>query len=141
VKFYFLFFILLLFRTDSNGQEFSKGINSITSPFFVNLNYFIPVKIESNGIEFSFDKENPYTNILLVNNQNQESFQILYQTNIWGDLSYLALSNNLYSYFDCPQKLDLSFFTCIKKARSSVLKSNIIDEQINCVIERLNQCN
>ena len=140
MKFYFLLFICLIFRTDSNGQEFIKGINSITSPLFVNLNNFIQVKIESNGTEFSFEKENPYTNILLVINQNQESFQILYQTNIWGDLSYLALSNNLYSYFDCPQKLDLSFFTCIKKARSSVLKSNIIDEQINCVIERLNWC-
>ena len=122
------------------GQKFNKGYVSIVSPDLISIEHYSTLQMENNNKEMKFDNQNPYTYILLINDNQKHHYQLLYQTDIWENLSYVALSNNLISIFECNNDNWLSFWKCNKTAASSVLRSVATEQQLNCIVERLNDC-
>lgn len=122
------------------AQKFSKGLLSIVSPDLISIDNYSVVQMENNNKDLKFDMQNPYTYTLLINDNQQQRYQLIYQTDIWENLSYLAISNNLITIFECNNNKWLSFWNCNKRATSSVLKSVAIEQQLSCILQRLNDC-
>ena len=122
------------------AQEFNMGLVSAISPDLICINNYTAIALGNNKKELRFDKQNPYTYILLINDSQQQRYQLLYQTDFWGDLSFVGLSNNLIAFFECNNDTWTSYWNCNKKAETSVLRSVATEQQLNCIVERLNYC-
>lgn len=122
------------------AQKFNKGSFSIVSPDLISIDNYRVVQMDNNNKELKFDKQNPYTYILLINDNQQQRYQLIYQTDIWENMSYLAISNNLITVFECNNDNWLSFWDCNNRAASSILKSVAIEQQLSCILQRLNDC-
>lgn len=133
-----IFFTSLFFNALAQGLI--KGSTSLISPDLITTSNYSVIHMENNNKEMIFEKQNPYTYILMINDSQQQRYQLLYQTDFWGDLSYVGLSNDLFVFFACNNDNWLSFWNCNKKAMSSVLKSVSTEQQLNCIVERLNYC-
>lgn len=122
------------------AQKFCKRFSTIISPDLISIEQYSALQMENNNTEMKFNKQSPYTYILLINDNQHQQYQLLYQTDIWENLSYVALSNNLFSVFECNNDNWLSFWKCSKTAASSVLRSVATDQKLSCIVERLNDC-
>jgi hypothetical protein len=122
------------------AQKFDKGLVSTISPDLICTNNYTSIALDNNKRELRFDKQNPYTYILLINDSQQQHYQLLYQTDFWGDLNFVGVGNNLIAFFECNNDNWTSYWNCNKRAASSVLKSVATEQQLNCIVERLNYC-
>ncbi len=134
-------FVFLFFLTKVYGQRFVK-ISEITSPpgNIIISNYFqIALSAnESNKLLYDVNNVDTYTQIL--QDERENIYHILYQTDFSGHIKFMALSNNLTDYFKCNNFPLNKLYGCFKKSEDDFLPSDISNKIISCIIARLNSC-
>ena len=137
-----IFFLLLLSFNCVTGfsQPFEKQqpISAVASQIIIN-NY-TAVSLEAGKKSVAFNLSDIYTYIQPVNDKAGNVYHILYQTDFFGKLIYIALSNNLNEIFNCEKKSLIGFYACIKNADKLSFSTENIDAIINCILTRINYC-
>ena len=141
MKFRFLFILLLSLNWGtifSQSFEKQQQTNAVASQII--LNNYTALSLEVGKKPVAFDLSNTYTYIQPVNDKLGNVYHILFQTDFFGKLNYIALSNNLNEIFNCEKKSLIGFYACIKNIGKSFISTEIIDAIINCILNRINYC-
>lgn len=127
-----------------HAQSFSKGQHAPVQPHQIITDNYISVALKDGNkslVNFNlFDFSNPYTYIQSVQDENEKTYQILYQTDFGGNVTYLSYSNNLDEFFLCSEKPMFGFLSCIDAVNTFDFPTENIERAVNCIIERLNCC-
>jgi len=144
-KIYLIIVVAFFFgNAQLKAQQFILGFQSTAQPAQILIDQYtmVALSIEKPPAEHMnhFDFQNPYTYIQMLSDKNNISYQILYQTDFFGKVLFLAYSNNLTAIINKQDKPMLGFLTCIKNINRSFFPTDNIDIAINCLINRLNYC-
>jgi hypothetical protein len=131
-------FIILSFESKSQGY-FRKNWLMISNDQLV-INNYASLKIDGVVLNNYFNTKNPYTHLLLIGDEQGRNHQLIYQTNFTGKLEYIGISNSIYNQFKCAQMSTWKFMTCINQTDKTTLNSIFIDEIIDCILMRINDC-
>ena len=131
-------FIILSFESKSQVY-FRKNWLMISNDQLVINNYTV-LKIPGVALNNYFNTKNPYTYLLLIGDEQGRNHQLIYQTNFTGKLEYIGLSNSIYNQFKCAQMSAWKFNACINQTDKTTLNSIFIDEIIDCILMRINDC-
>jgi len=131
-------FIILSYESKSQVY-FRKNWLMISNDQLVINNYTV-LKIPGVALNNYFNTKNPYTYLLLIGDEQGRNHQLIYQTNFTGNLEYIGLSNSIYNQFKCAQMSTWKFMTCINQTDKTTLNSIFIDEIIDCILMRINDC-
>lgn len=131
-------FLILCFESKSQGY-FRKNWLMISNDQLI-INNYTPLKITELDLNNYFNTKNPYTYLLLIGDENGRNHQLIYQTNFTGNLEYIGLSNSIYKQFKCAEMPIWKFNTCINQTDKTMLNSIFIDEIIDCILMRINDC-
>lgn len=104
------------------------------------INNYSTLKINGLVLNFNFNTKNPYTYMLLIGDELGKTHQLIYQTNFTGKLEYIGLSNSIYNKFKCVEMPTWKFNNCINQTDITLLNSIFIDEIIDCILMRINDC-
>ena len=123
------------------SQAYSRGEQLVISPSQVMTDHYvqIPLPQEAKAVS-AFDRHNAYTYVQLINEEFGKTSQLIYQTDFFGRLLYLAYSNNLASVFNNVDKPMNTFVSCMKRVNENISPVQNVDQAVRCVIERLNYC-
>lgn len=131
-------FIILSFESKSQGY-FRKNWLMISNDQLV-INNYAPLQIAGLELNKYFNTKNPYTYMLLIGDEVGRNHQLIYQTNFTGKLEYIGLSNSIYNQFKCTEMSTWKFNACIIQTDKTMLNSIFIDEIIDCILKRINDC-
>ncbi len=129
---------MLCFDCKSQGC-FKKNFLMISNDQLV-INNYVPLKIDGVALNNYFNTKNPYTYLLLIGDEQGRNHQLIYQTNFTGNLEYIGLSNSIYNQFKCAEMPTWKFNACINQTDKTTLNSIFIDEIIDCILMRINDC-
>ncbi len=136
-----LFTLMVSFHLQySFAQHFIKTNQLVTDPTAIIIKNYSPISLINEKYLPDFDSKNSYTFIQKITDQNNTVYHVLYQTDFFGTINFIALSNDLWQMFNCNKVGLLSFYSCNHKHSSSNFSMEIIDNVINCILERLNYC-
>ena len=140
MKKYLLSWLILFLNMPCESQTyFKKNLLSISNDQLV-LNNYSTIKIVELELNNYFNTKNPYTYLLLIGDELGKSHQLIYQTNFLGKLEYIGLSNSIYNQFKCAKMPTWKFNNCINQTDITMLNSIFIDEIIDCILMRINDC-
>jgi hypothetical protein len=131
-------FIILSFESKSQGY-FRKNWLMISNDQLV-INNYTALKIAGVALNNYFNTKNPYTHLLLIGDEQGRNHQLIYQTNFTGKLEYIGISNSMYNKFKCAEMPTWKFNACINQTDKTTLNSIFIDEIIDCILMRINDC-
>ena len=131
-------FWILCFECKSQGC-YRKNFLMISNDQLVINNYSI-IKIAGVKLNNYLNTNNPYTYLLLIGDEQGRNHQLIYQTNFTGALEFIGLSNSIYNQFKCAQISTWKFNACINQTDKTTLNSIFIDEIIDCILMRINDC-
>jgi hypothetical protein len=131
-------FWILCFECKSQGY-FRKNWLMISNDQLV-INNYVPIKIDDVALNNYFNTKNPYTNLLLIGDEQGRNHQLIYQTNFTGTLEFIGLSSSLYNRFKCKENPIWKFNACINQTDKTALNPIIIDAVIDCILMRINDC-
>ena len=121
---------------------YSQTINIIEtksiSPYEVITTNYSNISILNN--ENKFDLHNPFTNLVLLTDEKENIFHILYQTDFEDNIKFLSISNNIATRFNCKGNPYFKWNSCIKEAKNSAVAFSIIKNILDCIIDRINEC-
>jgi hypothetical protein len=132
------FFWILCF--ESKSQSYFKKNSLMISNDQLVINNYVPLKIDGLTLNNYFNTKNPYTYMLLIGDEVGRNHQLIYQTNFTGKLEYIGLSNSIYNQFKCGEMSTWKFNACINQTDKTMLNSIFIDEIIDCILKRINDC-
>lgn len=139
-----LFLCIFLWTNKSIAQRFMKSQQSVVQATQILIDNYTTVPLCTEKQEAAylnvFDQSNPYTYIQNLTDADEKIYQILFQTDFWGKLYLLAISNNLAEIFNLSGKPMFRFMSCIKEVNASDFPTEDIDKAVNCILERLNYC-
>lgn len=138
-KIIFFCFFLLVF-VESKSQTFFKKNWLMISNDQLMVNNYVPLKIADLELSKNFNTKNPYTYLLLIGDESGRNHQLVYQTNFTGTVEFIGLSNGLYNQFKCTENTFWKFNTCVQQIDQSQLKSVFIEQIIDCILMRINDC-
>jgi len=138
-KYVLSWLIVLLYIPCESQSFFKKNLMSVSNDQLV-LNNYSTIKIAGVELNNYFNAKNPYTYLLLIGDEFGNSHQLIYQTNFTGKLEYIGLSNSIYNKFKCTEMPTWKFNTCINQKDKKTLNSIFIDEIIDCILIRINDC-
>ena len=128
----------------ATAQTFNKANQMSIFPSQVLIeNYtIVPLSQDNPGPppENLFDIKNPYTFLQVISDKNGREYHILYQTDFFGKILFLAYSNNLSPVFNNKEKPFFGWQLCIRKLNQSIFSLQNSDVAVNCMLERLNYC-
>jgi len=124
----------------SFAQDFIKTNQLVTDPTAIIIKNYSPISLINEKHFQDFDLKNKYTFIQKITDRNNTVYHILYQTDFFGKISFIALNTDLLEIFNCNKVELLSFYACNHKNSISNFSMEIIDNIINCILERLNYC-
>jgi hypothetical protein len=104
------------------------------------INNYSTIKIAGVKLNNYLNTNNPYTYLLLIGDEQGRNHQLIYQTNFTGALEFIGLSNSIYNQFKCAQISTWKFNACINQTDKTTLNSIFIDEIIDCILMRINDC-
>lgn len=140
MKKYVLSWLIVLIYIPSESQTyFKKNLLSVSNEQLV-LNNYSTIKIAELELNNYFNTKNPYTYLLLIGDEQGKTHQLIYQTNFTGNLEYIGLSNSIYNKFKCAEMPTWKFNNCINQTDKTMLNSIFIDEIIDCILMRINDC-
>ncbi len=131
-------FIILSYESKSQVY-FRKNWLMISNDQLV-INNYTALKIAGVALNNYFNTKNPYTHLLLIGDEQGRIHQLIYQTSFTGNLEYIGLSNSIYNQFKCAQMSTWKFNACINQTDKTTLNSIFIDEIIDCILMRINDC-
>ena len=128
----------------SFAQQFNAAEISTIKPLQVIIENYTRVDLSNDVIDDAmantFNINNPYTYLQMVNDAAGKSYHILLQTNFMGKILFLAYSNNLSAVFNKKDRPRFLFIHCLKEINNHLSSIQITDDAIKCIIERLNYC-
>ncbi len=126
------------------AQEFTKGRNMVIHPLQVLVEQFTPVafpiEYQNSVASNQFDRANLYTYIQLITNSARMEYQVLYQTDFFGKILFLAYSNGLSAIFNKKEKPVFALQKCISEINHNLFSVQNSETAIDCIIDRLNYC-
>ena len=131
-------FWILCFECKSQGC-YRKNFLMISNDQLV-INNYSTIKIAGVKLNNYLNTNNPYTYLLLIGDEQGRNHQLIYQTNFTGALEFIGLSNSIYNQFKCAQISTWKFNACINQTDKTTLNSIFIDEIIDCILMRINDC-
>jgi len=134
------FAVLVLISQSIQAQHFFILDESNADAKKIILENYTSIELKKSGKSFSFDKENLYTFLVTISDSQQNIYEILYQTDFFEQINFLAISSNMTKLFKCEPTNMISFFDCVSKSEENFLNFSIVRHIINCVIKRLNDC-
>jgi len=145
MKTYLPFYHLVFFvfsQQLSFAQTYTKSENISVAPSKIKSGNYTPLFFdkESKG-KAIFELNNPYTYLQIIDDINYNAYHILFQTDFVGNITFIALSNNLMERFNYKKDGFIEYNWCIKKIKKenfSIEKTNAI---IDCILTRLNTVN
>ena len=138
-KYVLSWLIVLLYMPCESQTYFKKNLLSVSNEQLI-LNNYSTIKIAELELNNYFNTKNPYTYLLLIGDEQGKTHQLIYQTNFLGKLEYIGLSNSIYNQFKCAKMPTWKFNTCINQMDKTMLNSIFIDEIIDCILMRINDC-
>lgn len=134
----------MLFANEINAQTFSKGHHASMQANQIVIDNYTSITLKNGNKSLSninqFDSGNPYSYFQNIQDENDKIYQVLYQTDFWGNVLFLAYSNNLNEAFNGIAKPLYRFLSCIETVNASDFPTENIERAVNCIIERLNYC-
>jgi len=124
----------------SIAQHFIKTNQLVTDPTAIIINNYTAISLINEKYLQDFDLKNSYTFIQKITDENNIVYHVLYQTDFFGTINFISLSNDLWGIFNCNKVGLLSFYACNHKKSSNNFSMEVIDNVINCILERLNHC-
>ncbi len=147
MKIFYLALVMILMCVSEKkiyAQSFSKTHHSPVQTCNVILDNYTSLVLKAYNKSLSninhFDPGNPYTFIQTIQDENDKTYQILYQTDFGGNVLFLAYSNNLEDIFNRTEKPLFRFLSCIGNVNASDFSTENIEKSVNCIVERLNYC-
>jgi len=142
MKTYLPFYHLLFFIFSQHlsfAQTYTKSENISVVPSKINGNNYTPLffDIESKG-KAIFDLSNLYTYLQIIDDINYNSYHILYQTDFVGNITFIALSNNLMERFNYKKDGFIGYNWCIRKIKKDNFSIETTNAIIDCILTRLN---
>ncbi len=126
------------------AQRISRGEHSLAIPVQVLLTQYTPILLPaylgSTEQLNRFSKDNPYTYIQVLTDRSAQNYHLLYQTDFYGKILFLAVSNNVTWLMNKPDKPLFAFNTCIRKINNSLFAMQNAETAIECIIARLEYC-
>lgn len=140
-----LFFaFLLMYAAGCFAQRFEAAEQGIIRTQQVLPESYTTVKINSEALQDPslnrFDKENPYTYLQVIRDEKENTYQLLIQTDFYGKILFLGLSNNLAAIFNKSSRPMFLFSRCMKEINRHVVSVQEMNTAVNCIIDRLNYC-
>jgi hypothetical protein len=132
------FAVLVLISQRIQAQHFFILDESNADAKKIILENYTSIELKKSGKSFSFDKGNLYTFLVTISDSQQSIYEILYQTDFFEQINFLAISSNMTKLFKCEPSNMFSFFDCVSKSEENFLNFSIVRHIINCVIKRLN---
>ena len=134
--------ILLIIIQSTSAQTFFKATNSTISTNEIILSNYSVLKLDAGLLKEKllnvFDYKNVYTTLQLIKDNSGNIFHVLYQTNFEGKIIFLSYSNNLQKIIINPNKPSFQFEKCIKQINEGFSSSQVSQDAINCILNRLN---
>lgn len=145
MKTYITFYCLLFFVFSQHlsfAQTYTKSENISVVPSKIKGSNYTPLFFdnESKG-KAIFDLSNPYTYLQIIDDINYNAYHILYQTDFVGNITFLALSNNLMERFNYKKDGFIGYNWCIRKIKKDNFSIETINTIIDCILTRLNTAN
>jgi hypothetical protein len=134
-----IFSVIILSYESKSQVYFRKNWLMISNEQLV-INNYTSLKITGLALNNYFNTKNPYTYLLLIGDENGRNHQLIYQANFTGNLEYIGLSNSIYNQFKCAEMSTWKFNACINQTDKTTLNSIFIDEIIDCILMRINDC-
>ena len=132
----------ILFFQISYAQSYFKSSSSTISPTEIIISNYTNIKLDGSNLKESivniFDYKNVYTTLQLINDNVGNIYHIIYQTNFDGKIIFLAFSNNLQKIITNPNKPSFQFQKCIKQINEGFSSTQVSQDAITCVLNRLN---
>lgn len=135
-----LLIISTILFSNLNAQKIFKQQLTLAEPAQLILSNYTTIKSCNDLSTQKFDINNPYTNLQLLTDEEEQISHILYQTDFSGNISFIALSNNIYGRFNCDNTGLLRFCSCIKKIDTHIFDSEKSEGMIDCILNQLNFC-
>lgn len=136
-------FILNLFHT--NAQNFNKiELLRIENKLILQENYSaikLPDEIAKGEKWNNYNADNPDTFLEILQDEHHSRCHILIQTDFFGNVEYVAVSNGLNAIINKKEKPKFVFEHCLQDLNNgfSNQQENIL-KIINCIVERLETC-
>lgn len=134
------FFIVLMLLSQTSFAQFLiiHEIKTVASDEII-INNYSSISMGSNQNKFQI--ENPSTYSILLEDANENAFHIIYQCDFEGKIIYLGVDPALFKQFTCDDAPFYKLNHCIKEAQNQAFTHSSTQSIINCVIERINDCN
>ena len=134
-----LFLLLLLFTQRGFSQilKIYETKNILAQEVIINNYSSINIKENLNR----FDIHNPYTTLVFLTDEKENTSHILYQTDFEENILYFGVSNNILERFICKTSPMIKLKACIKEAGNSTLSFWTINNIVDCIVDRINDCN
>ena len=140
-KYLTLLIINTILLSNLNAQKIFKQQLRLAEPAQLIMSNYTAIKFCNDLGPQKFDINNPYTNLQLLIDEQEKVSHILYQTDFSGNISFVALSNNINERFNCDNTGLLRFCSCIKKIDAHIFDSEKSEGMIDCILSQLNLCN
>ena len=126
------------------GQEFQRGESLLVQPLHIMPDQFTMIRLPETVISGPdanrYDNGNPYTYMELLFDSRQKTYQVIYQTDFFGKMLFLGISNNLSSLFMRKDKPMFLFQSCIRDMNRMMSPVQVAEKAMQCLIDRLNYC-
>jgi hypothetical protein len=134
-----LFLLLFLFTQKGFSQILKIYETKSISAQEVIINNYSSINFKENLNKF--DIHNPYTTLVFLTDEKENTSHILYQTDFEENILYFGISNNILERFICKTSPMFKLNACIKEARNSTFSFSAINNIVNCIVDRINNCN
>lgn len=133
-------FFFLLFLSPSLQAQFYVSSTNTFSPEFVLSAHYNPIDLKPfTGAMVPFNTANPYTTLVSIKDERNNTYQMIIQTGFLGNLQYAGLSTNLWMQFNHPKKSMHVFKNCMNRLNDLFSFASPSDHLTSCVLKRLNE--
>jgi hypothetical protein len=133
----FLFFHLFSFSLCA--QSYLRSGSMMIDPRTLMSDQFLilPLPIKNNGRMNVIDQSNPYTSVELITASNGKTYQILLQTDFFGELTCLAISKNLENRLTGKSRPQLAFRSCLGRIYEAGTALRKKEAAVDCIMLQL----
>ncbi|HRN78797.1 MAG TPA: hypothetical protein PKY29_02240 [Ferruginibacter sp.] len=133
-------FIFLLLLNNAVHAQFYVSSKSTFQPEYVLAANYNPIDLKPYiGVSLPFDAGNPYTTMVSIKDERNNTYQMIIQTGFLGNLQYAGMSTNLWMPFNNPKKPPYGFRNCMNRLNDLFSFASPADHVTGCVIQRLNE--
>ena len=140
MKWLMLFFGIFYCSGEVKAQWYSMGVEQRVDPLLINRQQYKVLEIGGEKWSRGFDGNNSQSFEVVLLRSGVPDIYLVYQTDFWGNLTYLAGTSSLFLMMKqvCFPSLRFQFYA--KKIQQDSSATNKILAYLNLLVDCLNAC-